>query len=329
MKLAALLALACATVLAPPAPASTLDRSRTGPLPGDAAPLVQASTWLRGEPLGRYEPGRVYVVDLWATWCAPCLATMPLLRRLQDRFPDRLTVVAMNVWEMDRPRVPGLVESRADSMPRFVALDSIPAGKEANEGLTARAFMGASDFVTIPRTYLIDDRGHVAWIGTPHDLEGPLAAVLAGTWDIETHAREYSREMESELRYRSHFEPVEAAVGAKRWTAALEASESVLAADSSFRRRIAHEGFVYIAGSIVRLKQPSKDELRLAGRAVKRALVLGAGPEWRIRLLSARVAAAAGDVRGAGRQLEEARRLAPADARRLVPPSVEALSAGH
>lgn len=326
MRIAEILALVTLATFAPPSLASTLDRTQTGPLPGDPAPPIRASAWIRGEPVEQYESGRVYVVDLWATWCAPCLTTMPLLARFQERFRDRVTIVAMNVWEMNPDRVPGLVESRADSMPRFVALDSIPPGKEANEGLTSLAFVGVTETISIPRTFLIDGVGRVAWIGTPHDLEEPLAAVLAGTWDLETHAREYALEMERELRYRSLFAPVEAAVTAKQWTVALDACEAVLAADSSFRRLIPNEGFVHVAGSIVRQQAPTKAELLLARRAVKRALALGASPAWRIHLLGARVARAAGDPREAERRLTEARRQAPADSKHLVPPSIQALS---
>ena len=45
-------------------------------------------------------PGELVVVNLWATWCAPCVAEMPTLAGLQRAYPGRVHVAAVSV---DRP----------------------------------------------------------------------------------------------------------------------------------------------------------------------------------------------------------------------------------
>jgi thiol-disulfide isomerase/thioredoxin len=40
--------------------------------------------------------GKVVVVNLWATWCEPCLREMPSLERLQSRFGERIEVLAVS-----------------------------------------------------------------------------------------------------------------------------------------------------------------------------------------------------------------------------------------
>jgi thiol-disulfide isomerase/thioredoxin len=40
--------------------------------------------------------GRLALVNLWATWCEPCLREMPSLERLQSRFGDRIVVLAVS-----------------------------------------------------------------------------------------------------------------------------------------------------------------------------------------------------------------------------------------
>src|SRR6266850_4520931 len=41
--------------------------------------------------------GKIVVLNLWATWCAPCVKEMPSLERLASRLPaDRFAFVAVN-----------------------------------------------------------------------------------------------------------------------------------------------------------------------------------------------------------------------------------------
>jgi thiol-disulfide isomerase/thioredoxin len=42
-------------------------------------------------------PGEVVVVNLWATWCAPCIAEMPTLAALQQAYPGRIAVVPVSL----------------------------------------------------------------------------------------------------------------------------------------------------------------------------------------------------------------------------------------
>ncbi|HUF46797.1 MAG TPA: TlpA disulfide reductase family protein [Vicinamibacterales bacterium] len=46
--------------------------------------------------------GRVVLLDVWATWCAPCLAELPTLRRLQAAYPRDLVVVGVSLDTMSR-----------------------------------------------------------------------------------------------------------------------------------------------------------------------------------------------------------------------------------
>lgn len=51
--------------------------------------------------------GDILVVNLWATWCAPCMEEMPTLGALQRRFAGRLRVVPVSVdseGDLDKAR---------------------------------------------------------------------------------------------------------------------------------------------------------------------------------------------------------------------------------
>jgi thiol-disulfide isomerase/thioredoxin len=41
--------------------------------------------------------GRVTVLNLWATWCAPCIEELPSLAALAAAYPDSIQVIALNI----------------------------------------------------------------------------------------------------------------------------------------------------------------------------------------------------------------------------------------
>lgn len=155
------------------------------PAPGDPAPPIVAARWLRGGTLPGFAPGRVYVLDFWSTWCPPCIDTLPFIASLGKRYAGSATVIAMDVWEPDRARLRRFIDSHADILAATVATDSIPDGKEANEGLTAAAWLGTSAGASIPKTFIVDGQGRIAWVGAPEDVERPLAEVILGTWEVQ------------------------------------------------------------------------------------------------------------------------------------------------
>lgn len=75
------------------------NRSRFSPADaGTAAPTYRAAT-LDGDTLALADlRGRVVLLNVWATWCPPCVREMPALQRLYDRYHERgLEVVAVSV----------------------------------------------------------------------------------------------------------------------------------------------------------------------------------------------------------------------------------------
>lgn len=53
---------------------------------------------LRGRPVAAADlKGRVVVVEFWATWCPPCRSTLSWLGELQQRYGDKVVVLALAV----------------------------------------------------------------------------------------------------------------------------------------------------------------------------------------------------------------------------------------
>ncbi|HEY3136533.1 MAG TPA: TlpA disulfide reductase family protein [Blastocatellia bacterium] len=53
----------------------------------------------RAHSLSEYR-GKVIVLDFWATWCGPCIRTMPEIQRLHEKYSSNdLIVFGVNCWE--------------------------------------------------------------------------------------------------------------------------------------------------------------------------------------------------------------------------------------
>ena len=60
-------------------------------------PLTTMGTWTDIESLIKENRGKVVVVDIWSTYCAPCLKEFPRLLALQKQHGDKLLCVSFNI----------------------------------------------------------------------------------------------------------------------------------------------------------------------------------------------------------------------------------------
>ncbi len=87
--------------------------------------------------------GRVVVLNLWATWCAPCVEELPSLLELQHRMPQ-LAVVGVSTDQDDAVYRRFLTQHHVD-------LVTIRDGDQRINALYGT--------VQIPETYIIDRNG--------------------------------------------------------------------------------------------------------------------------------------------------------------------------
>lgn len=126
----------------------------------DKYPKVE---WIKGTPFSTFDPSKIYVIDLWATWCKPCIAAMPHLNELSRRFKDKIVFVAQDVMENDQAKVTEFVTRQGDNMDMNVAFGG-PRGGDFD-----KKWIVASDTRSIPRTFVIQNNTLVL-ITTPNEL---------------------------------------------------------------------------------------------------------------------------------------------------------------
>jgi len=87
--------------------------------------------------------GRVVVLNLWATWCAPCIEELPSLLALQKQMPE-LSIVAVSM------------DQDPDVYKRFLVEHHVDLLTVRDEDQKVNALYGT---VQIPETYIIDKQG--------------------------------------------------------------------------------------------------------------------------------------------------------------------------
>jgi thiol-disulfide isomerase/thioredoxin len=96
--------------------------------------------------------GRVVLLDFWASWCGPCRAALPELRRLGERFaPQGLVLLGINLDE-DRAAMRAAMAEHGIGWPQI-------GGDPAREISTRYGVSG------IPTTVLIDRDGRLFMSG--------------------------------------------------------------------------------------------------------------------------------------------------------------------
>ena len=137
---------------------------------GDSPPPLVLQNTVQMPPGAKVDwsalKGKVVVLEFWATWCAPCVASIPHLNELADRFKDQ-PVQFIALSDEDEKVVGAFLKRKP--IHAWIGLD---AGK---------ATFKAYRITTIPHTVIVDRNGKIAAITYPASLtDTVLEDALAG-----------------------------------------------------------------------------------------------------------------------------------------------------
>lgn len=152
-------------VVMPPRPAP---EKVTALQAGAEAPDFEAVLWKPGQTkldpssrlrLSDYRGKKIVVLDMWATWCGPCMKGIPHLSKVAEAVQGQdVEVIALNTSDDEEPFV-RFATGKGSEYKFTLARD--PAGRDTTGNTIARKLYGVTG---IPATFVIDKSGKI--VGT-------------------------------------------------------------------------------------------------------------------------------------------------------------------
>jgi len=90
--------------------------------------------------------GQVIFMNLWATWCPPCIAEMPSIDKLHEEMGDEVAFVMLSL-DQDFEKAKVFNKDKGYDLPIYASANNLPAMYQSS---------------AIPTTYIIDADGNLA-----------------------------------------------------------------------------------------------------------------------------------------------------------------------
>lgn len=170
---------------------------------GDKAPKIDIAHWVKPgvlaeqgtqfKPITEFEKDKVYVLEFWATWCGPCVASMPHMTDLQEKYAD-YDVTFIGVSDEPLPTVVDFLfkEYKGDGKIQNNRI-GYTLTTDPDESVKKDYFRAAGQ-TGIPCAFIIGKDNRVEWIGHPMTMDDPLNKVVHDNWDRQTFKKQWDQE---------------------------------------------------------------------------------------------------------------------------------------
>jgi thiol-disulfide isomerase/thioredoxin len=150
-----------------PALEDSKQREELNAMQDQPAPPLAVQNWINSKPLTLAElKGKIVVLDFWATWCGPCIKSIPHTNELLKKYADKGVVIIGVCAKNGAEKMADTVKKHAIEYP--VAADTTEA--------TVKAYKVNS----FPDYYIIDRKGNLRWADFANrDLETAIEILLA------------------------------------------------------------------------------------------------------------------------------------------------------
>lgn len=177
---------------------------------GSPAPQLDIEHWIQDgsghfAKVSEFEADRVYIVEFWATWCGPCIASMPHIAEIQEKYADRGVQVVSITREdvetvekfLDR-EIRGAEDSEGENGPKTYrdltsgyCLTADPDNSSSNDYMRAAGQSG------IPCAFIVGKDAKIEWIGHPMSMDEPLEKIVSDQWNRDEYAAQFVAKREA------------------------------------------------------------------------------------------------------------------------------------
>lgn len=129
------------------------------------------TAWIGENAPKTWQEGHLYLYECWATWCGPCLASMPHLEELHRSLAKsgHIHILGLNVDnDMTPERLRAFIEKKLNV--------TFPIGIASEQ--TQQLWLRPLDVRAIPFAFAVRD-GKLAWKGSPRQLTADMLLRLA------------------------------------------------------------------------------------------------------------------------------------------------------
>ena len=96
--------------------------------------------------------GKIVLLNVWATWCMPCIVEFPQLLELARREKDHMVLIALSVDENPED-IEKFLKKLPEKVQKNLALDNVIIGLDPDKHISKNLF----GTVLYPESYIIDE----------------------------------------------------------------------------------------------------------------------------------------------------------------------------